>query len=187
VGFNSGLLVINTKTITNSLFNDLNKLIIKYTPDALCSDQALLNLYFYKKWKKLPRSYNMLINIAYINYCLKANEVKGAIIHFAVSPKPWEKGNKFYAEWKNNLALAEKMDLKNIRAPSRIWSNKELIVYDAYLKIRWIIVKTYSYVPIPIRNQIDKLKEVPPRIAYKIGRVIKKVSPKLYYKLGCKN
>jgi lipopolysaccharide biosynthesis glycosyltransferase len=189
--FNSGVIVLNTRIIDKNAFNSLKASISKYKSKISMEDQSLLNIYFYKKWKKLSRPYNMLVNLTYANYNLDTTEVKGIIIHCAHAPKPWEKESIFYAEWKKSLALAEKMDLKNIRAPSRIWSNKELIVYDAYLKTRFILAKTHNQIfiqtPIMMREQIGKLNIFIRQIVYKIGRLIKKLSPRLYYKLGGKN
>ena len=182
-GFNSGFLVINTRIINKKMFNDLKDFISRDYPRIRMEDQAILNMYFYDKWKRLPMLYNVLMNTTHSNYLLDTTKVRGIIIHFAYKPKQWDKKNKFYAEWKNNLRLAEDIDLKARKEPSKIWRDREIIVYTAYLKIRFSIVKVYTI----MNNQIDKLKEAIRRMLYSIGRVIKRISPKLYFTLGGKN
>src|SRR4030042_1332639 len=116
--FNGGVIVFDTNIIKENIFEDLFNLI-----NFIDSEERMLNVYFYKRWKKLPLVYNVHVNIL-ISCNLPAKRIKGIILHFASEyskDKPWNLKNPFYNEWKTNLDKAELIDLKKIK-PAKKYS-----------------------------------------------------------------
>src|SRR6056297_3182395 len=73
--FNAGVFAFNTRIIKESMFFDLMKLFDKYSKIVFFPEQAILNLYFYGKWDKIPQVYNYRINF------FKKMDV--SVLHFA--------------------------------------------------------------------------------------------------------
>jgi lipopolysaccharide biosynthesis glycosyltransferase len=157
--FNSGVFAFSTDIIKKNTFNDLNHLWDKYKKECKFPDQTILNLYFQKKWKELDITYNLCPVDYYRNKIIR-DPSSAIILHFWVPKKPW--GNKkrhFYSEWKNSFDKADEIDLKHRKKISR------------------------KGVSLNMQKFLDNLN----RELGKTGMIIKKKSPKLYYKLGGKN
>jgi lipopolysaccharide biosynthesis glycosyltransferase len=164
--FNAGVFVLETKIIRKNDFEDLRKRIFYYKDIANWGDQLIMNLFFYRKWQRLPRVFNTFIAYPEEEYALPPKEIEGIIYHFCgLKTKPWEKNSPFYGPWCKNLAKAEKINLKKIPLPKKIWFADEIRRIDRYLT-KMVVVAT-------IKRLIDK------KIGC-IGLWIKKRNPKLY-------
>lgn len=184
--FNSGVMSINTDLITSDTFNELNILLNDIINEIKYPEQAVFNLYFYKKWERLSLVYNLfpMIHLYKLPFGLK-----GIILHFITDSGRclWDTKHPFYKEWKMNLDKAEFIDLKKIQEVSE-WNMYKIFYYS-------LLFKTLSI--IPIRNIIhayyivhDKLRTffyymvyLPDRLLGKIGVFLKKNNPDLYRKL----
>lgn len=166
--FNTGILVINTNLINADTSNKLNQLFNKYQEVMTGSDQAAFNLMFYKRWQKLSPIYNSRYLSGSLNWWhIKLEKIKGIIIHFPGKDKPWLSSNYFYQEWKANLDKADKIDLNNIPKGNN-WTKWQARNYSMYLSFRYIFVYVYYFIDIKVG---------------KIGIVLKKYSPRLYWAL----
>jgi lipopolysaccharide biosynthesis glycosyltransferase len=105
------------------------------------------------------------------------------VLHFANKPKPWNEGNRFHKEWQNNLLLAEKINLSEPRQSIKTLNHSELKIQNEYSRITLFLARVRNR----MRKYDDYFKEIIRQLLYRIGRLIKKVSPKLYYKIGGKN
>ena len=171
--FNAGVMAFNTSIIKKDTFSKLQKLLNQYIEITTAMEESILNLYFYKKWEKLPIVYNInpyhLINFKNI----KPEKIKGIIFHFR-NHKPWNSKNYFYEEWKNNLNKAEHIDLKKSRVQNiKKWAEKDIKKYSLYLKNKNFSYKYFFY----------KIKIFIDRIIGLIGIFLKRNHPRLYWKL----
>jgi len=174
--FCAGVFVLETKIVQKNTFDELKEMIVKYQHHAIFAEQSLLNLYFYKKVKRFPSAYNIMINSD--EFLLDRKSIKGIIIHFAWKPKPWEKSSPFYTEWKNNLDRAENICLKQAPTPKE-FGEEEIRKFEK----RMIMRRALATCIMTSKRLIQKIFGLP----YHIGRVIKKISPKIYYLLGGRN
>jgi len=171
--FNAGVLIFNTDIISKNSFTELRRLFKKYSQISIWAEQAVFNLYFYKKWKRLPLVYDVLVS--YLSY---VKNLKGIILHFVGfgNKKPWDITNSFYEEWKSNLERAELIDLKNIPKGKK-WSKFCIYWYSLYLWIkRYISILFYRKIFFYITYNLN-------RFIGKFGIFLKKHNPKLYHKL----
>lgn len=195
LAFNGGVLTFNTNIITPMLFCELTTILKEYINDFIFGEQTALNLYFYKKWSKLPSIYNCFINYfdqKSLRYC------KCIILHFARnndSVPPWEIENSFYQEWKINLEKAELIDLSKIQKVKK-WNILSIKFYSTLLNIRMIIDDLKNSL---FRHKLESffryrlkyffimnflyIRGTPGRLLGKTGAFIKKYNPDLYYKL----
>ena len=120
VSFNVGVMAFTTDIIKRDSLKNLISMAKKYKNITQIPEQAIINLYFYKKWNDLGYAYNAYIPIV--------GKSCPRIIHFIRWPKfekPWEKGSLFYREWIQNRKKADKIDLKK---------KTKQIVYDYSLE-----------------------------------------------------
>lgn len=175
--FNSGLMAFNTNVIKKGAFSELKQILIRYI-EISPGDDNILNLYFYKKWVKLPKIYNINpYNVIHFSN-LKPKETWGAILHFH-DCKPWDPKNYFYKEWKNNLDKSELINLKKIPNPRTVISKKKAKKYEEYLKkrkIRYFHKHLFWKISISIRRFIDEYTGI-------FGIFIERRHPKIYFKL----
>jgi lipopolysaccharide biosynthesis glycosyltransferase len=215
--FNSGVMAFSTEIIKKDTLQDMIRIFRRDIQISLYADQLILNLYFYKRWKKLPLGYNVLNHI-FKYYYYKLHEVDAICIHFVTQTYPyhraWDEKNYFYPEWKNNLDKAELIDLSRIPEGKR-WSSfkisrnsikihfshilnpswrkgsvlKNFLKFKLYPPIKNILVfKIYNAIKSFIHYQIiARLKVIPSRILGLIGKIVKKISPDLYHSLKRKN
>ena len=189
--FNSGVFSFNTKIITPNTFDELNTFFHVHIKKFRYLDQATLNLYFYKKWKRFPIIFNV-----YIAYqCFKLpDKFKCMLIHFITCPdhfKVWDPKNPYYPEWKSNLERAELIDLNKIQKVEK-WNVFKIKYYSWFLKIylfkyigRYRLKKIFYYYELKsfFIYKIPNVIYVPDMLIGKIGSYIKKVNPELYHKL----
>jgi lipopolysaccharide biosynthesis glycosyltransferase len=167
--FNSGVIVINTEIIGENTFNRLMGLLGKYKD----CDQSILNIYFYKKWIKLPRMYNFN---PYTDKALyfgwkRDSKINAIVLHF-YELRPWDKKNIFYKEWLSNLSRADSIDFKKIQR-SRKYTKIEMQKNELILKKEGSRFKDGVYL---LFLFVDRGLGV-------IGIFLRKCSPKLYFKL----
>ncbi|MDD5193684.1 MAG: glycosyltransferase, partial [Candidatus Nanoarchaeia archaeon] len=107
IPFNSGLIAFDTKIIKNNSLEEIMKLYHSYKEIIKYPEQAILNLYFYKKWTSLPLAYNTYSVISL------DKKIDVVIIHSAGDRKAWSKLSEFKKEWKKNLEKFEITDFPN--------------------------------------------------------------------------
>jgi lipopolysaccharide biosynthesis glycosyltransferase len=151
--------------------SDILELFYKYRDICFFGEEAVLNLFFYKKWNKLSKLYNFVPWHMYHYYSIRDFNFPAPIIHWVCSEKPWEEKHPNYLEWKNNLAKADQIDLDNRLKAKKIWTKKEIKAY--ILKIR---IKSMFLIFRIFFNYCD-------RQIGRFGLLIKKFSPNLYEKI----
>jgi len=130
--FNCGVIAFNTKIIKGDTISKLKNLLGDYNKINSFNEQSTLNLFFYKKWKKLPRIYNLFPYALIDGYLVKPEKVNGIILHFQEF-KPWRVRDFFYEEWGKNLEKSELINLKELQIPNR-WDNKKIKEHSSYFR-----------------------------------------------------
>lgn len=120
--FNTGVFAFNTEIINNTIRPELGLILQKYGGFARFGEQLWMNLYFYKKWKKLPMEYNLFASYLHIKRGFSKNWLHGVVLHFPRcgnedNLRCWGRNNAFYDEWRGNLERADLIDLKIIPKP----------------------------------------------------------------------
>lgn len=192
--FNSGVFSFRTDLITPHTFGELNQLFKDNFSEFRFLDQATFNLYFYKKWKKLPFIFNMYM--IFQNYKIP-HKTKYIVIHFITCPDfftLWDPRNPFYQEWKANLERAEFIDLNKIQKVEK-WNKSKIIYYNFILKIyilkilapnmlkNFFVYELKSFCEYRLKNFFLYILNSPGRIIGKIGNYLEKFFPDLYFKL----
>lgn len=141
--FNAGVFSMHASQIESSTFVSLCQLYESYI-DLFAThmyDQALLNVFFYKKWLSLPAQYNIFVNFSFINYCRSVRMIDAYILHFA-GPKPWHKPwhskNPYYRMWKKLLAKSEEINLNHRCSPKKASDFDSLQQSSRYLAAGWV-------------------------------------------------
>jgi len=166
--FNTGIIAFNTDIIKDNTLDEIKKLFKKFGKVNALAEESALNLYFYKKWNKLPMIYNLYPKSIIYKAHLKPEKIKSIIFHFVCTKKPWEKDSPFHKEYIYNLKRAEKINLKKPQKPRKIWTKKQIRKYVRYLKLRIFLF----YLFIRIDEKIGK-----------VGIFLKKINPRIYNKL----
>ncbi|MEI8339731.1 MAG: glycosyltransferase [bacterium] len=162
--FNSGVISLDTKMVTDNSFNNLVDLAKKYASVNNTADQLILNLMFAKGANILSdHSYNfLLLPTSRLAVLLNSNP---HVLHFAGPIKPWNIDNPYRKTWLKNLSLADKII---IGKPPKV---KSLGFYDRLIfVINFIILKK--------PNHSDSLKN---KIIGHVGIMIKRLSPSFYH------
>ncbi len=169
--FNTGVLVFDTGIITDGLFECILSLYRKFGALNRYGEEATLNLAFYKNWIELPTIYNTQGDYMAIKYSISIKKIRAIILHFAIPIKPWMVVSPYEAEWRENLAQAEAMDLTHRPPATKVWTDREiktylfLIFWEKFLSpITWT------------RRLTHKLNW----FIGQIGLLVKKISPDLY-------
>jgi len=131
--FNAGVMAFNTNIIRDDTFLKLKSFFSLYSPIHYNGDQPTFNLFFYKKWQRLARVYNV--------YATKAgkepgfSDMKGIILHIMGKEenKPWSHGNYYYNEWKNNLEKAENIDILRPVVSIKPWPKIKIWAYSTFI------------------------------------------------------
>jgi lipopolysaccharide biosynthesis glycosyltransferase len=192
--FNSGVLSFHTQIIKEDTFDKLIAVFKKFA-SLSNGDDSIMNLFFYEQWVKVPLVFNVLVH----NFGLK--KYKAIILHFNKPAKlseqnlrPWDKGNRYYEEWKTNLERAELIDLNKIQKGKK-WNLIEIEYYSfllncwIYANIVWRNIKlffcnTFKYqVLYKLKDFFIYVKNTPEMLIGKIGMVLKKYFPHLYDKI----
>ncbi len=191
--FNAGVMAFSTDIIKEDSFSKLKELFLEYKQFSKFGEQLILNVYFYKKWKKLPLVYNLWPYYLNFYYDLKLRTIQAIIFHFiGIDDKkefrPWDPFNPFYPEWKSNLEKAELIDLNKIPEGKK-WSSFKIYSYSFYLNRKILRKKLpilIEKIVLSKRKIVSWVKYVigtPDRIIGQIGILIKKHNPDMYYKL----
>lgn len=134
--FNSGVMAFKTNLIKEETFSDLKRYMQEYQLLAYLGDQTILNIYFYKKWKKLPLVFN-----GYAPFLVGSN-LKTITVHTIGYVdnigKPWEEKCPYHKEWKKNLSMADFLNIKNPFLEENFFSKKEIIYNSERLKLKMI-------------------------------------------------
>jgi lipopolysaccharide biosynthesis glycosyltransferase len=151
--FNSGAMAFSTYIIQQDGFTNLKRLFKDYKDFLIYAEQPILNLYFYKKWKKLSIIYNFNPDWS------KKNYKKAVILHFFSNNKPWYNNSSFKEEWEENLKKADLINLKKIENPINKWGKEEIIknskeldfeifLYSPILYLNWYLGKIGYFIKI---------------------------------------
>ena len=177
--FNTGVLAFDTGLITNDLFS---RLMAQYKRSGhlnYCGEEGTFNIIFYKNWQKLPIICNAYPDFIINAFGVKKERLHAVILHFACHViRPWMPENPYYEEWKNNLRLAETMDLPRPLPAAKIWSDQEVRHNVWFLNFRMLF---------PICAWRERLRSCgrwlisrPDWLAGQIGLLVKKISPAIY-------
>lgn len=177
LSFNTGVMAFSTDIIEEETFPKLKKILEQYGK-IVCADEAVFNLFFYKRWIKLPKIYNVSPYFLTHFNNIKPKNVDGVILHF-YSDKPWNPRNYFYKEWKYNLDRAESIDLNKIPISIKKWDEQEIQEYLSYLERRCI---KYFYKYLFWKINISIIRFIDRSLGF-IGIYLKINYPKLYFKL----
>lgn len=135
--FNTGVFAFNTKVIDSSTQVKLKQILHKYKDFGRFGEQLWMNLYFYKKWQRLPMEYNLFASYLHNRRRLPKRQIDGVVLHFPRFGKEeglrcWDKNNAFYDEWKRNLERAEMIDLKHIPKPNCRWPGSRGLLFQRW-------------------------------------------------------
>lgn len=138
VSFNGGVLVFKTSILNKNTFNDIEKVLYLTKNISKYADQTVLNLYFYKKWNKLPTVYNFHPLFYHHDYGFEYSKCRAIILHFAgLNPvfKPWHPKNTFNKEWRDNYKKYKYINRDRIPKCKNSWSKQKIIINEVYLSI----------------------------------------------------
>lgn len=92
--FNSGMMVINSKAIDSSVYQQLVQMVDPHTWRSVRTghtDSIVLNRYFQNQWQPLPEKFNYLISRNSSRYRRQRSGADAAVLlHFLGNPKPWQ-------------------------------------------------------------------------------------------------
>ena len=209
--FNTGVMAFDTAIVKNDTFDNIFALYERFQALNAFGDEGTFNLFFYKKWERLSRLYNTYPFYTHDAYGLPYRKIKPIIFHcgWEPLPKPWSKESYLYQEWSDNLRKAEMMDISKPQKPARTWLPEEEARYERMLRARhpWRVPKRKmrtayasmrSFARRAGRSSLDSLSSFFKRslsrcrgaidpLVGKTGIILKKLSPRLYRKLGGKN
>jgi hypothetical protein len=190
--FNTGVIAFSSDIIRDNSFDKLNKLFIKYGEMSRFGEEGIINLFFYKKWKKLPQVYNFW-NYAMPYLCnLDPKRMGGIILHFVsckdTGKKPWNPENFFYEEWKNNLEKADYINLDHIQVAKK-WKKFKIYKYEIYLNVRYLLSRILHIIKKFLIFSSQRLFWwfkyafiiLPNKSLGKIGQFLKNKNPSLYF------
>ena len=132
-------------------------------------EQLAWNLFFYKKWKKLPSVYNFCPIEEQHQYRMKPGSFKAIVLHYKGVDKPWDDReiHGYYQDlWQKNLRDAEKIDL-GIKKTGREWTRAQIFTATCYLTFR---ASFFGIIICGIDRSLGKM-----------GQRIKKTNPGLYF------
>jgi len=182
--FNSGVIAFSTDIIKDDTFDQLMNLFYTYE-NINSGNDPILNLLFYKKWKKLPIVYDITPKTISKYTGLNADKLQGIIMHLKDDELSDEK-YAFYKEWKLNLEKAENIDLKKTPKAKK-WSAFRITYYSGVIKTRYFLylfkISTFPKIRIKLKSGILYIIYLPDRCAGKAGSLLKKHYPALYKKL----
>jgi lipopolysaccharide biosynthesis glycosyltransferase len=170
--FNTGVFAFDTDLIDQDSFSTLNDLIRRFGSLNRYGEEATLNLFFYKKWKMLPIVYNIYPDRTRHLCGVLPSHLRGIIVHFVVSCKPWKSESPFYAEWFHNYEKADMIDLSQRQKPVAIWKQRDIENYTLYLRVRYLA------------RFFSRCTE---KLLGEIGLLVKKMSPRLYDRVRFKH
>jgi hypothetical protein len=137
--FNGGVFAFPSAIVDERLVAALRDLLERYWPSVErgYSDQAVLNLLFYRAWEPLPLAYDLFPHFVARFIAGTEPQRMDAVVFHCPTVKPWSLDNAFHDEWADNLRRADEIDLGRPRPPRRTWTAAELARHDAWLLRRW--------------------------------------------------
>jgi lipopolysaccharide biosynthesis glycosyltransferase len=162
--FNTGVFAFKTEIINHTTQAELQRIFQKYGDLARFGEQLWMNLFFYKKWKRLPMEYNLFASYLHAKRGLPKSQVDGVILHFPrygneEGFRCWDPGNPFYDEWKRNLERAELIDLKHIPKAKSKWPGLKHLLFQRWqlrLALRGDYLKFYRN-RMAVRSRLRKV------------------------------
>ena len=146
-GFNAGVMAFNTDIIKSDTFSSLIEINKKYGKIVAFPPQGELNLFFYKKWQKLPVVYNAYAFIWNHFYKIPLSKIDGIILHLVQASeknvKPWETSSFFYQQWCQNLDAFPHIDFSSPKKPSKSWSPEAIDQYCGKIRRRQLLFDSY--------------------------------------------
>jgi lipopolysaccharide biosynthesis glycosyltransferase len=146
--FNSGMFCFSTDIITEDTFQNICNLADEFVGKTVYfPDQAILNVFFHKKWIRMPFFFNLYYFSLPRRYQNNPSKIKCAVLHFAGKYKPWDRQSPCYREWSDNLRVADLMDLKSPRNGTPYSFNIFSVLYFRYLyriELRYFLYKFLS-------------------------------------------
>lgn len=142
--FNAGVMAFSTDIITKKTFSQLLALMKNYEKIRYTSDQMAFNLFFYKKWIRLPLVYNLLFFV--LSPTVKKTQVQSIILHFAKSLKViFKERNIFSREWCEKTREFDSIDFNKARHAKNIWTQEKIKKFQRiYKKIYAQFLRRYK-------------------------------------------
>lgn len=140
--FNAGVLAFDTKILEGNLFNQLERLLHFSKDICLYADQTVLNLFFYDRWERLSRIYNLHPLLYKDVYRVPQKKILGINLHFSgmqSTNKPNHPDNPYYSEWKKNLEIAEFIGNKRVHTGPDHWSDAKVWRYERFLILHRLV------------------------------------------------
>lgn len=169
--FSTGVMAFNTDIINTDMLPKMLNLLRDHKEDFLFGEEALLNLFFYKKWQALSSLYNYIPSYMKEFYNLSDRNFSAPITHFMCEAKPWNNDHPNFLEWSDNLQRFKDFNLSEPKSPLKIWSDEEFKHYEKMLNSKKYKRVLFLY----LDRQIGKM-----------GLLLKKISPSLYEKIKLK-
>ena len=157
--FNAGVFCFDTTIIDDfEIIEEFKILFNKYGSIAIYSEQSILNLLFYKKWKSYPLYFNYDVNRNINNHNINPKKITAKVLHFNGNNKPWEKDSIFFNEWSQNKGLLV------------VKKNSEYAFSDKDFQFKYLLYNIYS-----ITKKIVSFK-----IKFLIRHILLNFFPSLY-------
>jgi len=172
---NTGVMAFSTDIITNTTLDELLNIGKHYEKISFFAEQSVFNLFFYKKWKKLSFLYNFIIPLVVI-YHQQMESFNPVVMHFCDKPKPWSPDSPFHKEWQVNMEKSELIDLAN--RPIGTIENR-IEIKTLWYNLKFVFPKCIRF----IRDMIRHFNDFIERNIGRVGIILKKKYPSLFYKL----
>lgn len=154
--FNSGVFIFNTDLITETTFDEIISLQKEFDNLSVHGEEAVLNLYFYKKWTELSIIYNSMPFYMDNFYKLNESNLRAVVVHFVNSVKPWTNPSPYFLEWSDNFKNADRINLNQRLVAEKFCPELELTSYLKYLR-RIDIIKSWRKSWLFIDSQLGQL------------------------------
>ena len=166
-GFNSGVMAFNTKLIRPDSLQKLINLYLLYKNDLILIDQPIFNLFLWGKVQYLPQIYNYnpgLCGKLHKLFDNKNEHKKAIILHFDGKEKPWQRSNRFYKEWNENLKKADDIfsftQLPKICNRSKKYPIYEIYINSLYFEVLIMIDRLLGLIGVIVRKYLQRLKSL---------------------------
>jgi lipopolysaccharide biosynthesis glycosyltransferase len=186
--FCAGFFVFSTDLIDDQIFDGLKATMDRYHVVSEYGDQLSFNVFFHEKWHTLPPVYNVQVCDEENRWRLEPHEVDGIVLHYISAKKPWITKNRFYDEWRLNLARADQIDLSKIPAGQR-WDDQKIADYSTFLDSRkdsksfgpWVaILRRRGYHRLAFALGYAQIQLHPEMMLWRLGKLTRYLSPALY-------
>jgi hypothetical protein len=156
--FNTGLLAYSTDVIREDTLAELQSLYLRFEKLQASADQGVLNLYFYRRWRRVPDFYAALRHVPARFFFVPKYELRTIGRHFVGRPRVWDPANPWHAEWKRSLARFEDVDARKPKPPRHVWSGFEIRRYYASLWARRLFFLAFG----PLLPAAERLRKSRP-------------------------